>query len=102
MVDSRALKVDLVSRSGGDPSIYISAEITADGNVLLSGQDIGRSVERIFGDSDYEYWLSIPASEKDALLLALMELHFKDDAQVVSELKSVLDSAGIECTFRSY
>ena len=63
-------------RIGGDTSIYIDVCINEKGDLLFSGQDIGDAPEEIFGDSDYEYWLTVPASEKDRLLLALIEKHY--------------------------
>ena len=79
---------------GGSTSIHIDARITEEGDLLLSGQDIGEIPEKFFGDSDYEYWLTVPASEKDRLLLALLEKHYGGDSCVIShvaEMKSCID-----------
>ena len=73
--------IKLVS-CGGSTSIHIDVRITEEGDLLFSGQDIGEVPEQIFGDSDYEYWLTVPASEKDRLLLALIEKHYAGDALV--------------------
>src|SRR5210317_266149 len=78
-------KVQLFSQSGST-SIHIDARIDKAGDLLLSGQDIGDAPEEIFGDLDYEYWLTVPASEKDRLLPALIEKHYAGDALVVSTL----------------
>lgn len=43
-------------------SIYVDASLV-DGELHISGQDIGEAAEEFWGDSDYEYWLTIP--EKD-------------------------------------
>lgn len=64
-------KVILVNIQG-PTSIYIDAAITDEGDLLFSGQDIGDAPNEIFGDSDYEYWLTIKAAHKDRLLLALI------------------------------
>lgn len=55
----------------GPTSIYIDAEIGDGGEVIVSGQDIGEAPERFYGDSDYEYWVHVPAAAKPALLAAL-------------------------------
>jgi hypothetical protein len=119
-------RVELVSRQG-NPSVYISAEITASGDLLLSGQDTGSAVSAIWGDSDYEYWLSVPASATGAALRALLESQdslaafdtvpesqravallelveaaYAGDPSVVTKLKALLDEHGIECHFTSY
>ena len=89
-------------RRGGSTSIYIDMSIDENGNLLFSGQDIGSAPDEIFGDSDYEYWLTVPAAEKDRLLLALLEKHYAGDALVVSTLRELMESKQIPCSFYSY
>ena len=94
-------KVRLV-QADGPTSIRVDAEITDEGDLLLSGQDLGAAPQEAFGDSDYEYWLKIKAPFKDHLLLALMETLYSGNTSVVSELKDYLYSKGIPCEFDSY
>ena len=75
--------IELVNKKGAT-SIHIDVQIDEDGDLKFSGQDIGDAPEAIFGDSDYEYWLTVPAAEKDRLLLALIEKHYAGDALVIS------------------
>ena len=89
-------------RRGGSTSIYIDMSIDENGNLLFSGQDIGSAPDEIFGDSDYEYWLTVPASEKDRLLLALLEKHYAGDAMVVSTLREFMESKEIPYNFHSH
>ena len=89
-------------RRGGSTSIYIDMSIDENGNLLFSGQDIGSDPEEIFGDIDYEYWLTVPASEKDRLLLALLEKHYAGDALVISTLRELMESKQIPCSFHSF
>ena len=93
--------IKLVSQ-GGSTSIHIDARITEEGDLLLSGQDIGEIPEQFFGDSDYEYWLTIPAAEKDRALLALIEKHYAGNATVISELREFLESKKIPCAIFSH
>jgi hypothetical protein len=87
---------------GGSTSIHIDVRIDDSGDLLFSGQDIGDAPEEIFGDSDYEYWLTVPASEKDRLLLALLEKHYAGDALVISTLRELMESKEIPCSFFSH
>ena len=87
---------------GGSTSIHIDARITEEGDLLLSGQDIGEIPEQFFGDSDYEYWLTVPASEKDRLLLALLEKHYGGDSCVISSLRELMESKDIPHNFHSH
>ena len=93
--------ITLVSQ-GGSTSIHIDMRIDENGDLLFSGQDIGNAPEEIFGDIDYEYWLTVPASEKDRLLLALLEKHYAGDALVISTLRELLESKEIPCYFFSH
>ena len=67
----REKKVRLVA-SPGETSVFIDAEIDEKGNLLLSGQDIGKAPEAWLGDSDYEYWLVVAASDKERVLSILL------------------------------
>ena len=94
-------KVNLVQVKG-PTSIYIDVEITAEGDLLLSGQDIGQAPKEFFGDSDYEYWLLLKAEEKDRVLLALIEKLYAGNTRTVSELREYLNARGIPNEFDSY
>jgi len=87
---------------GGSTSIHIDVRITENGDLRFSGQDIGDAPEEIFGDLDYEYWLTVPAAEKDKLLLALIEKHYAGDALVISTLREFMESKQISCAFFSH
>ena len=67
----REKKVKLVARPG-ETSVFIDAEIDEKGNLLLSGQDIGKAPKDWFGDSDYEYWVVVAASDKERVLSILL------------------------------
>jgi hypothetical protein len=93
--------IKLVSQ-GGSTSIHIDVRLEENGDLLFSGQDIGDAPEEIFGDLDYEYWLTVPAAEKDKLLLALIEKHYAGNATVISELREFMESKQIPCAFFSH
>ena len=93
--------IKLVSQ-GGATSIHIDVRINENGDLLFSGQDIGDAPEQIFGDLDYEYWLTVPAAEKDRLLLALIEKHYAGDASLISTLREFMESKKIPCGFYSH
>ncbi|MFH1336734.1 MAG: hypothetical protein ABII96_09480 [Candidatus Zixiibacteriota bacterium] len=91
----------LVDRKGAT-LIHIDVEITEDGDLLFSGQDIGEAPREFYGDSDYEYWLKISAAEKDRVLLALIEKLHSGNSCVISEMKDFLDAKTIPSEFHSY
>jgi hypothetical protein len=85
----------------GETSIRISAEIGKNGDLQLSGQDLGKGPQEVFDDSDHEYWLTVPAAQKDLLLLALLESLYKGDACAISKLQELLVAKKIPCEFFS-
>jgi len=89
-------------RQKGSTSIYIDVNIEDNGDLRFSGQDIGDAPEEFFGDLDYEYWLTVPAVEKDQLLLALIEKHYTGNTTVISDLRELMESKQIPCKFMSY
>lgn len=125
----REKKVRLVA-SPGETSVFIDAEIDEKGNLVLSGQDIGKAPEECFGDSDYEYWLVVAASdkehvlsillgqvaggqqfrpagdtsedEKDWALLTAITKKYGGDKRVVSALFDLLKANGIRYEFHTY
>lgn len=124
-----AKKVKLVARRG-ETSVFIDAEIDEKGNLVLSGQDIGKAPKEWFGDSDYEYWLVVAASDKDHVLsillgqaaggqqfrpasdasedekdwalLTVIEKTYGGDLRAVSALSDLLKANGIRFEFRTY
>lgn len=125
MQKKREPTIRLVAREG-PTSIYIDAGINSEGDLVISGQDIGKALEGLFGDSDYEYWLTVPSSQKDkllallgealqwsskanlseierdALLLELIEKAYKGDVDVVTNLRALLSKHGVPYSFSSY
>ena len=93
--------VKLVNQDGST-SIHIDARIEESGDLVISGQDIGDAPEEFFGDLDYEYWLTVPAAEKDRLLLALIETQYAGDLSVVSKLRDLMEEKRIPCKFHSH
>ncbi len=85
----------------GETSARIAAAVLANGDLQLAGQDIGKAPSEILGDPDYEYWLTVPAAHKDALLLAPLESLHKGDPYVVSKMKALLEARKIPCEFFS-
>lgn len=47
--------------------------IDAAGKLALEGYEIGPTVLRIWGDSDYEYWVSVMPEDKPRVLAALRQ-----------------------------
>ena len=88
--------------SRGKTDIYIDAEIRGNGDIQLSGQDLGEGPREFFGDSDYEYWLTVSKEYKDDVLLLLIEKLYGGSSTAVSRFRGLLESKGIPCEFHSH
>jgi len=101
MMKDSELRVQLVEEHG-KTSIFIDAYIDNDGDLVISGQDLGEFPEKYWGDSDYEYWLTISSKDKDRVLLALLESQYKGDFKVISNFKAKLDEKEIPYEFGTW
>ncbi len=72
-------------------SVHLDARIDDDGPLNLEGQDIGDSVEKYWGDSDYEYFLYVKKENKEKIPLLLLKERFGS----MSDLLKWCDEKGI-------
>ena len=95
-------KVRLYEGMVRDTKSTLDAYFGANGDLILSGCDLGDLPERVWGDSDYEYWLRIPAEQKDLILLYLLEDTYKGNPSASTQFREWLKQRGIPCTFGSW
>ena len=86
----------------GPTSRFVYAEITDAGDLLISGQDVGDAPEKMYGDSDYEWWVYVKAKDKDWVLLALIEAVFGGRFHAADEFREWLKATGIPYEFDNY
>ena len=86
----------------GETSRFISAEIGPGGELTLIGQDVGKAPQEWWGDEDYEFWVSVPTAQKDALLLALLEQRYRGNPAAVELFRDFLSAQGIEFEFKTW
>ena len=60
-------RILLYSMENENIKVTIEAYFEASGNLMVEGYDIGKTVEEYWGDSDYEYAITIPPEEVDKL-----------------------------------
>lgn len=58
------------------------------GDLVLEGQDLGAAVREMWGDSDYEYWVTVKAAHREELLQLLVKERFDDAGGLVDWLKN--------------
>jgi hypothetical protein len=92
-------KVQLLAERG-ETSRFISARIEEDGKLIMEAQDVGKAPREFFDDGDYEFWVTVPVEEKDAVLLALIEALYKGHFSAVDEFRALLVEKGIPHDFQ--
>ena len=83
--------------AGGDVRV-LEAYVAKNGDLVLEGQDLGPKVEEIWGDTDYEYWRTVPAKHVPKVLLQLIKDRFTSDL----DFHAWLESKGIPNKFENY
>lgn len=94
--------VELYNSSDDDPRTSVWANVMENGDLQLAGQDLGKSVEKWFGSDHYEYWVTVPAAQKDALLLALLESFSHNSTRPERKLQDLLTEKSIPFKFYCY
>src|SRR3954471_21727778 len=67
--------------------ISIDAYFNNEGGLVIDGYDIGKTVEGYFGDSDYEYILTVPHAEANKLY-DIFSLETGDRTSLLIKLQS--------------
>ena len=86
----------------GETSRFIDVEIEKDGDLVLCGQDVGKAPLEWWGDSDYEFWVTVSSEHKDDLLLALVDRLYGGNSSAVDELRDFLAPRGIDFEFGTW
>jgi hypothetical protein len=81
-------------------SIYL--RVSPNGAVRIDAQDMGKTVEEIWGDSDYEFWVDVPEVEIQKLLFALLKEKYAGRPGAVDEFKDFCQANGIENKWDSW
>lgn len=91
-------KVRLRENKTKEITNWLDALIDEKGNLVLEGYDLGEAAEMFWGDSDYEFWLTVEKEFKDSILLLLIKEKFTSD----TKFKKWLEEKGIPSRFDSW
>ena len=70
MVRTTKKQVSLANKAYPAVVVYLSALVDERG-LVIEGQDLGRAVASVWGDSDYEYWLTVDRKHLDRVIAGL-------------------------------
>jgi hypothetical protein len=102
--------------------VEVDLVIKTNGDLIVDGWDFGAAPRELFGDSDYEYWLTIrsedkarvleellaesketdTATDKDALLIDLLLTRFGNSRTPDGDFQKWLDVRAIPYSFDSW
>jgi hypothetical protein len=89
-------------REEGDPFRSIRLCVHPDGSVKLDAQDMGKAVKEIWGDSDYEFWVDVPATAIHKLVFSLLREKYSGRSGAVDEFCAFCKSEGVEHQWQSW
>lgn len=87
--------------AGGTRSV-LSVERNARGSLVIAGQDLGRAPSELFGDSDYEYWITIPPRYAKDIDTATLREVANGEPGGSRGILAWLEERGIRYRFESY
>jgi hypothetical protein len=91
-----------IYRQEGDSFRSVRVSVNADGSVCLDAQDMGAQVEAVWGDSDYEFWVDVPATALGKLAFALLREKYAGRSKAVDEFRAFCKRENIEHKWDSY
>jgi hypothetical protein len=95
-------KLNLTDTTQGGGQTQLDILISDTDDLVMEGYDTGPAVEDFFGDSDYEYWVTVSQEYKDWLLLNLIKETFASDPKPSSTYMEWLKKKGIPYKFVSF
>lgn len=98
------LTVKLFEEIRKDIKIRIYAKITENNELMVEGVDSGELVEKLKGDWDYEYCLTVKKSNKDLLIQKLRDdnIQIIDDKELLNWIKANYSGNNAFSSFQSF
>jgi len=89
-------------RQEADNFRSVRLAVHADGSVRLDAQDMGKLVEEVWGDTDYEFCVDVPATALRKLAFILLRERYAGRSGAVDEFRAFCKREGIEHEWNSY
>jgi hypothetical protein len=91
-----------IAREAGTAFRRVDLRLKDDGEIVLEGQDMGRAVEAVWGDTDYEYWVRVAAPALPKLAFELLHEKFAGRLDAVTAFRDWCRAHGVEHEFGNY
>jgi hypothetical protein len=89
-------------RQESDSFRSIRLSVNPDGSIRLDAQDMGKHVEEVWGDSDYEFLVDVSASAIRKLVFALLREKYVGRERAVDEFHEFCKREEIEHEWDSW
>jgi|SRR5579862_863817 len=89
-------------RQEGEPFRSVRLFVDADGSLRLDAQDMGKVVEEMWGDGDYEFWVDVPATALRKLVFVLLREKYAGRVGAVDEFTAFCKREEIEHEWDSW
>jgi hypothetical protein len=91
-------KIRLYEARGKESVTAISAELMDNGDLIVSGYDLGQLPQDFWREDSFEFWVTVPRKHKDHMLLVLIDKLYQGNPSAVSEFRELVKSTGIPHT----
>lgn len=91
-----------VTKSGDGVVDYVSVDAKTNGDVVLSGQMLGKGLEGFFGKDEHEYWVTVRQEHVGHLIAQLVKAVIGGRMDASNAYKEWLDAMDIPYEFSTY
>ncbi len=91
-----------IARRDGTEFRSVCLTIERDGSIKLETQDIGPTVEKIWNDNDYEFWVRIKPDSLPKLAFELLREKFAGQLNAVDAFRDWCNAHEVEHEFDSW
>ena len=91
-----------IARQEGTEFRRVDLMLKDDGAIVLEGQDMGPTVEAVWGDSDYEYWVRVAPPSLPKLAFELLREKFSGQLGAVDAFRDWCTTHGVQHEFDSW
>ena len=95
-------KTTELARQEGTEFRSVRLSLEDDGAIRLEAQDRGPLVEQVWGDSDYEFWVSVAPASLPKLAFELLREKFAGQPGAVDAFRQWCKDHGVEHAFDSW
>jgi hypothetical protein len=91
-----------IARQEGTAFRRVDLRLEDDGAIVLEGQDMGPTVEEVWGDTDYEFWVRVALPSLPKLAFELLREKFAGRLDAVEAFRDWCRAHGVEHKFGNY